>query len=451
MKQALHLLYVATSFAALGLSPLAAAPFEPKIDEVCSERAGTRQRFLDPRKVVSRLLEKNAGISSIDLDNSGRGVVYPETAEALLKPAAFCASGRCGKGTQEALGLAMTELLNFRDSNAGGSRTPPYIDTTPLSSSTTELRLFLLGRGSQQILCVPAPVVTPPAPAAASGKEPTIAGVKWKDIPHYFALRQTIEELVISQDSPRFASVKRASFSWMQDRVADRSSFGINLAAGYTVGRLALDEGGRWYGQATPFLTYDQQLVQTTTKTTGAQNFGVGFMGDLTLPAWGNGSQNIAVFPKYVRSLNSNAEVFSGNFVYTPMYGISGVDSVLYLVPEVLSFQFTPRLKLVYNDVLEAGTNPLLRASRRYHWYGPQLNLAVYGEGPLAGFTYTAGYEWYRIAGGSLPSVALFQTALNYDIGPSKLVSVQLQYKNGRNLDTLERIEQITLGLGAKY
>ncbi|XSC43476.1 hypothetical protein ACF1BQ_036850 [Bradyrhizobium sp. RDT10] len=201
-----------------------AASFEPKIGEVCSARAGTRQSALDPRKVVSRLLEKNAGISSIDLDSSGAGVVFPDTARALIDPASFCATGRCSKDAQASLGLAFIELKNFVDRNASGPRAPPYIDTTPLSSNTGELRLFLLGRGSRQIACVPAPVPSPPAVATPAIQGPVIAGVEWKDIPHYFALRQNIEDLAIPQDDERFRGLKRASISWMQDRVADRSS-----------------------------------------------------------------------------------------------------------------------------------------------------------------------------------------------------------------------------------
>ncbi|XSC43477.1 hypothetical protein ACF1BQ_036855 [Bradyrhizobium sp. RDT10] len=159
----------------------------------------------------------------------------------------------------------------------------------------------------------------------------------------------------------------------------------------------------------TPFLTYDHQLVQSSARTTKAENIGVGFMGDLTFPALGNGSHNLAAFPKYVRSLSTDAEVFSGNLVYTPMYGIPGIDGIFYVVPEVLSFQVTPKFKFVYNDVTDAGTGMIFGSRKRYYWYGPQLNLAVYGEGALAGFVYTAGYEWYDVVNGPVSNVSLFK------------------------------------------
>ena len=228
----------------------------------------------------------------------------------------------------------------------------------------------------------------------------------------------------------------------------------LNLAAGYTVGRLSLDEDGHYLGQATSFLTYDQQFVQAATaaKSSRAQNIGAGIMGDITFPTWiGGGYQNVQFYPKYVRSLSNDAEVFSGNFVYTPMYGIPGIDNVYYLVPEMLSFQFTPKFKTVVHDVLNVGSDAAFAKPGTYYWYGPQLNLAVYGEGLLEGFTYTASYERYDIVQGPLPHIYLFQTALNYDISKSKLVSLQLKYQKGRNLDTLELLDQVTLGLGVKY
>lgn len=227
----------------------------------------------------------------------------------------------------------------------------------------------------------------------------------------------------------------------------------MNLAAGYTIGRLSLDEDGHYLGQITPFLTYDQQFVETAApaKNSRAQNIGGGLLGDLTFPSIFGGYQNVQIYPKYVRSLSNGSEVLSGNFVYTPEYGIPGIDNVLYVVPDMLSFQFTPKLKTVVHDVLQSGTNTTLTKLGSYSWIGPYLSLAVYGEGVLEGFTFITSYETYDVFKGSLPSVYLFQTQLNYDLGKSKLVSLQLNYQKGRNLDTLELINQITLGLGVKY
>ena len=430
------------------LAPASAAGvFEPKPTDVCTRSTANPKVFiLDPRKVVAQLIEKNAGVSSIDLDNTGAGVVFPETAKALLDPAGFCKSGNCSKQVQSALGPAFFELKNFVDRHAAPNQKVPFIDTSGLQTGDEPLREFVLGRTRPENVCV---LATPPAiPPAANPKEPgpAIGGAAWADVPHYFSLRQTVEDLPIPQDDDKFKGLKQASVSWVNDRVAQKASFAVNLAAGYTVGRVSLDEDGHYLGQVTSFLTYDQQFVQAATaaKSSRAQNIGFGVMGDLTFPTLiGNRYQNVQFYPKYVQSLSNDAEVFSGNFVYTPMFGIPGIDNVYYLAPDLLSFQFTPRFKTVVNDVLDAGSNAVLAKQGSYYWYGPQLNLAVYGEGALEGFTYTASYERYDVVKGPLPHIYLFQTALNYDIGKSKLVSLQLKYQKGRNLDTLELLDQV--------
>jgi hypothetical protein len=451
-------LHIASLSCVLGLLPptlaAAAGTFEPKPVDVCTKStANPKLLVLDPRKVVAQLVEKNAGISSIDLDTTGAGVVFPETAQALLNPAGFCSNHRCSKKVESSLGLAFVQLLSFVDRHASRTQTAPFIDTSGLQIGTEPLRQFLLGRAKLENVCVLAP--PPVIPPVAGPTEPgfKIGGVDWADIPHYFSLRQNVEDLPIPQADDRFKGLKQASVSWADDRVAQKSSFAVNLAAGYTVGRLSLDEDGHYLGQATSFLTYDQQFIQAATaaKSSQAQNIGFGIMGDVTFPALISGYQNVQFYPKYVRSLSNNAEVVSGNFVYTPMYGIPGIDNVYYLILDTLSFQFTPKLKTVVHDVLNVGTDASLATPGTFYWYGPQLSLAVYGEGLLEGFTYTASYEYYEVVRGPLLHVSLFQTALNYDIGKTKLVSLQLKYQKGRNLDTLEPLDQVTLGLGVKY
>ena len=60
-------------------------------------------------------------------------------------------------------------------------------------------------------------------------------------------------------------------------------------------------------------------------------------------------------------------------------------------------------------------------------------------------------YEQYAVEQGSIKRVSNFTTSINYSLGASKLVTVQLQYQRGRNLDTLESVNLFSLGLGLKY
>jgi hypothetical protein len=136
--------------------------------------------------------------------------------------------------------------------------------------------------------------------------------------------------------------------------------------------------------------------------------------------------------------------------IYTPEFGVPGVDNVLYIAPELLSFQITPQLKLIYRDVAKVGTDTSL-PNGSYYWIGPRVNGVLLGEGALDGFVYNISYEGYAVLGGQERNVYDFQTSLSYNFGKTKLMSVQLKYERGSDLDTLQPVNLFTLGLGIKY
>ncbi|HUI98067.1 MAG TPA: hypothetical protein VLX44_20080, partial [Xanthobacteraceae bacterium] len=226
-------------------------------------------------------------------------------------------------------------------------------------------------------------------------------------------------------------------------------SVAVDAALGYVFPRRSFDDKGNFIGQFIPFITYDQVFVQTTSAKTSSyvQNLGAGLTGDMTVFE----SHNLAVTPKYVESLRNDARVFSGTFAYTPMYGIPAVDSVLYIIPNTLSFQITPQLKYIIRDVTAAGTGLTVLNPGDYSWYGGRVSLTMFGEGIMDGFTYNVGYEEYAASEGNLRRVSNFLTAIGYTFGDAKLASILLQYQRGRNLDTLESVNVFTLGLGLKY
>jgi hypothetical protein len=274
------------------------------------------------------------------------------------------------------------------------------------------------------------------------------------DIPQFFSLRQNVEDLPIPQSSPNFKGVKQASLSFTDDRIAQKASFSIAAAAGYTFGPYSIDPAGHYIGQLTPFIYYNQQTVQTPSPKTSssAENIGLGLLGNLTFPVGiADAYQNMKVYPKYVQSLRNGAEVFSGNFVYTPMYGIPGIDSAVTIFADSLSAKLTPALKLVANDVIDRGTGATALKNGSYYWIGPYVDLKLFGEGIFSGFTYDVSYETYDVFEGLLKQISYFQTSLAYDFGSAKLMSIMLSYQYGRNLDTLEKLNIITLGLGLKY
>jgi hypothetical protein len=445
---------------AVSFSQADAGPFEPKIEDVCTNSASNPKKLvLNPKLLVGQLLEKHAGITALDLDRKGDGVIYPQNAEALVNPVAACANNKCGKDVEKKLGVALIDVIAFINRHQDPiPASQSGIDARPLAGSldfkTGLLRQFFLGLTKIEAVCSKGSS-TPAAPGSAGTPSPPQqgAGTETAAAPGFFSLRQNVEDLPFSQDDQKFKGLKQASVSIVSDRVAVKSTFAVDAATGYTFGRMSFDEEGRYIGQITPFVVYNQQFVETATpaKNSRAQNVGFGVLGDLTFPAIFGGYQNVQFYPKYVTSLVTDARVLSGNFVYTPMFGIPGIDSVYYLIPEMLSFKLTPQVKAVVHDVLDAGTDAALLKKGTYYWVGPRTDLMFYGEGLLAGYTLSTTYERYRVLEGLVKNVYFLQTALNYDFGKAKLMSIQLKYQKGRNLDTLERIEQITLGLGLKF
>jgi hypothetical protein len=458
------------------------AAFDPKAADVCTPtKTGPVRLIVDRKLLLGQLLEKSSGITAIDLNKSGDGVTPDQQAAALLNPD-DCKT--CGDKVADKLRAAQTNLNQFLYRHAGpGDPSKDNIDTSNFNTKNVRdieearrtaeaVRAFLFGLPqAEPPVCRLAKTDADPGTNAAKsgspkgGKSGDGSNKDGKDgggsnndqapqvLPGYFSLRQTVEDLPIPQSDSRFKGAKQASISLTDDKIAHKNSYTVDLAAGYTIGRSSFDEAGHVVGQVTPFFTYNQQTVRTSDpkKNVYANNLGFGVMGDVTFPTGWGGYQNVNFYPKYVTSERNGAEVFSGTFVYTPMYGIPGIDSVLYIVPQALSFVFTPQLKEGVNDVVNAGGDITLLQKGSYYWIGPKLNLTVFGEGVLEGFGYYATYEVYKVESGNIAHVENFQTAITYDFGKTKLMSVQLKYQKGRNLDTLERLDQLTLGLGVKY
>lgn len=444
---------------------LAATTFEPKVEEVCVPATpGSSKLVMSRAKVLAKLIQRVHGIDTEMMNVSSGGAVYKREVEILLDPLALCApaqlaNGSCKDADSAKLGEALSELQNFLqlhqrpvDEAKGG------IDTRPLAISgesggplTPASVLHFLTNAVEQPL---AACYKPVQPAGgSSGGGGSGATAKNDETAPFISLRQTVDDLKYSQTSPRdaqgFKAAKAANLAASNDRILDKHSVTVNAALGYVFPRRSFDEKGNFIGQFIPFVTYDQQFIQTTSPKTSSyiQNLGAGMTGDMTLFE----RHNLAATPKYTESLRNNARVFSGTFAYTPMYGIPGIDSALYVIPETLSFVVTPQLKYIIRDVTSAGTNLTVLNPGDYSWYGGRVNLSMFGEGLLDGFTYNIGYEQYAATEGNLKHISNFLTSIAYSYGDAKLVSIMLQYQRGRNLDTLESVNLFTLGLGLKY
>jgi len=451
-----------------------AVTFEPKVEDVClpsAQKPGVL--VLDREALLAQLVQTTHGINTVMMKVSAGGAIYDREVQIVENPSELCGvqEGACKAADNKKLGEAIIELANFFnrhrqpiDPKKGG------FDTRGLAVSgegagqlsSASIDRFLRGHvDAHAATCVKPPEQSGAAGASAGGPPAGGAprgGTPGGGVPNaaptpFISLRQTVDDLKYSRTSPSdtqaFKAAKPANLAASNDRIAGKYSVAVDAALGYVFPRRSFDDKGNFIGQFIPFITYDQVFVQTTSAKTSSyvQNLGAGLTGDMTVFE----SHNLAVTPKYVESLRNDARVFSGTFAYTPMYGIPAVDSVLYIIPNTLSFQITPQLKYIIRDVTAAGTGLTVLNPGDYSWYGGRVSLTMFGEGIMDGFTYNVGYEEYAASEGNLRRVSNFLTAIGYTFGDAKLASILLQYQRGRNLDTLESVNVFTLGLGLKY
>jgi len=419
------------------LAPAAnAATFEPKVKEVCA-RAPTEGWVVNRRAFVARLIQKHAGVSAIDLRPDGEPVTYDMQAAAIINPEEFCKANGCSPETAAKLGSTYVVLHEFLVANSGAYRDASYKVVGPASAEN-----FLSGTdGTVTIQCFPPAVQQQ---AAAAGKQIPAEGPR-----HYFGIRKNIDDFRYSQNDPEFKKVERASLTFKHDYEADSESVGIDGVAGYTFGPAPI---GRSQLRFTPFLQYKQNTVNNpgTASDQGVYDLGVGAVGGILFPI-GNIYQDLQLYPKYVHSYRNGAETLVTSLVYSPQPAWAFIGHATYIVPNVLSAQFTPQLKAAYGVVYDDGGDPALLEKGQYSRWGPKIAVALYGEDWLKGFLVNVSYETYEVSNAQISSLERFEASLNYTIGEKELWALQLKYVNGQDLDTWEDQDQVTLGAGLKY
>ena len=300
-------------------------------------------------------------------------------------------------------------------------------------------------------LAQPAGAVTIQCAAPAGGQQTAaVAGAGAEEgVRHFFGIRKNVDDFQYAQDSPEFQKLERANLSFKEDYIADNESFGIEGVAGYTLGPAPI---GRSFVQFTPFVSYKEDKVNKKgqAQDQGVYNLGGGVVGDVLFPI-GRFYQDLQIYPKYVHSFADDANTLITNLVYTPEPAWPFIGQVRYIVPNVLSAQFTPQLKAAYGDVFDAGDDLSLLEKGDYFRWGPKIALVLYGEKWLKGFQFFASYEHYDVSNAKIQSLERFETSLDYTIGEKELWALQLKYVDGQDLDTWEDQKQITLGAGLKY
>jgi hypothetical protein len=436
----------------LGITPTVAmsAPFDPPISTLCAKSAPL---VVNKPMLLKQLLiyEK---IFDGDLDQGPGEITFEVRKDAVLHPDDFCKRSQCAKGVADKLGNSVVQLGIFliSHSHPPADTSKGYVLTSNVSSDIDVVQKYLTSDviGARCVAPLPSTVVpsngTPnqdfanPSEAGSGGATSLLTRI---------SLRKNVADLIYSTDSAKFKGLDPATFNVTSDLLKHSNAFTIDLALGAPVGPKAFGNGVT--GQIIPFVTYDQNYVEgDPTNKSKVFNLGAGITGDMLFPLLGF-YQDVQFFPKYVNSFSTGAKIVSGNLVYTPEPDLPLIGQVFYVIPGTLSVQLAPQLIYVYGDVINDGGDPSLLKTGNFQRLGPKIAFAAVGEGLLAGYTYSASYEDLKSWGGPVSAVALFQTSLNYTFANVPSWSAQVQYVNGRNLDTLQQQRQITLGFGLKF
>lgn len=199
------------------------------------------------------------------------------------------------------------------------------------------------------------------------------------------------------------------------------------------------------------FLTYTRQFVSGAApkNAPNVHNMGIGALGNVEFPMLGE-YHSLKLFSHFVHSDVTDANLLTGNIVYSPTTGPL-VGRPVYLFETLAAF-LTPQAKVVYTRVLDAGTAPILISNSDSTRAGGRLELLLMADGgPFNGFSLRTAYEYLKFLDGPLNSIDRFESVLSYKLPDQQFWSIDLRYTKGRNLDTLDKQHQIVVGLGFKY
>ncbi|HXL67478.1 MAG TPA: hypothetical protein VN930_01800 [Xanthobacteraceae bacterium] len=417
---------------------LAAASLNPKIEEICTQAPKPGQvTSVDHRRLVGYLL-KSQQIYDVDLDKSGGDVSYAQKTQAILRFDRFCAAGTCSKDAEAKLAEALGALYDFLKDHSrplpagqnGFVVTPAIVDRPDPKA----LQAFLEGNGGYQLACVAATLKPEPQPEQTQAE---------KEVAAAFAnvrIRKNIEDLRVSRTSKKFDSVDRANIGLNKDYVKRSQTFSLEGVAGVP---LTEDRASSWI----LFTSYKAQHVNPASKTPNTGNVGVGLLNDSRFMV-GEYEQSLQLFSHLVHSYVTDSNLVTGNVVFTPDFLFPGVGIAYNPNDGPFAFLIKPQLKLFYAHVIDAGTNPILVADKEYLRAGPRVEFWIFGTtGLVKNYSFNTNYEFQEAFRGPF-DVARLESKLVYTFPEQQNWSLQLSYVNGRDLNTLERQKQLTLGLG---
>ena len=419
------------SAAAAAIAPNPEKDPDPKT--VCANSQLSRDRYL-----ASAFAD--AGISDFALDTTGTETITTAIRAEAMNEDSFCqVHGHCDKGTADNLFDLRAKVARFLTRVAGGKSAPAFSAApSHFPDMWSTLDAFLAG--SFVVSCqAPAPTNSQVA-AGGAAKSPGIV----------LEVRATPDDLAQS-DPSAFKGLTPASIGYDRNKVAKTDTYSVTGVVGFSLGDLLSDRSHAFL-DVFPFVSLNLKSVNTTPAKTGTiDNLGAGLVTFYLFPTGDHFYNVFKFYPLYTRSLYDRSETFTGQMSYYPEPFAKYLDQYTDVFG-IGAYSLQPVLTASYLRVLSAGTNAGLAGSPDFFRAGPGADFHFYGapQTILTQFTVTASYRYLHSFTTTAKDIANFTGSISFAPYASQNVSLALKYTAGRDLQSLQKQNDLVLGLGLK-
>jgi hypothetical protein len=354
------------------------------------------------------------------------------TGPAAATPAAIAATQRL---TDTRLAASAYIALGGRE--ADGYRVDSDLPTDPTSDDV------LLRPDKVSVHCLP---VTAAAAASDPSKRPNPGA---EALSKRLLIRSEVSELGLPAD--QIAKIRGTTFSYARDDENDTET----IIADGTVGwKLAYGSNGPTDLSLIPYLKF-----KAINKTPGDRTSYVepGLLLD-SLHISENYAARMGLHASDIIDSSNDSEQASLSAYVIPSFRIPRGDGTSFVLfggysRPIGPLAFRPEVQFLMQgrDIVEAGTNPALAGKSSYFGLGGKgiLDLALVGVPVLQELR--ARVEYTLMENFNVDDVSYLKATLMYPLFPSKRSTLNLEYSDGRDPNTLLEEQRYTLGVALRY
>jgi hypothetical protein len=408
----------------------ALAEAEPDMSKVCVQAADGK-RYVDPNRYVAKALA-DEGVTDFALDLTG-GDVTKQTRLEAVRRSNYCGLHKdlCTEDTQPKLTKVRDATRRFLRFAAANPPLPHY-SVAENGTGASPIESFL--DGSMRVACV----------GTMSPNSPTDFGL--------LALRSKAEDLLVP--TSKLKTLTPAVIGFDHNAIAKTDTYSATAVLGVQLPFKNWDNG--YWVRSYVYLKYNLKSVNATPTPAGnINNLSAGLLLGVFVPY-----NEFRAYPEFTKSLYDGSEVFNAtltDYLEPPIPGIYKYAQLR----DAVSILLQPVVTISYFDVASAGSNAALATTPDYFRAGPGAELSLSGNPGtlLQQFSLNASYRYLHGFSGPQRDLENFVGSISYApfanisglSDPGSNFTITLKYVSGRDLTSLSRQDDLTIGLGYKF